>query len=464
MHGNLATLRVVLLSLICAGLCAPSIAFSRELVPICDGVSGYADVFDGRRTFLWRPDGLRVSAAAHRDGVPDPAIARVIADAERAMREGPWSVTHKTRIPESGDRHDYTSMGPYWWPDSGKPDGLPYVRRDGQINPERDGEAYDRTRMEAMSRAVEALALAHYLTGEQRYADRAAQVLRMWFVDPATRMNPNMNHAQSIPGRVSGRAEGVIDLRQLMPIVESIGLITPSGALNDEEHKALRDWFADMVRWMASSRIGREERAAENNHGIFYDVMIVQFAAFAGYHDVAESVLRAFPQRRIRAQFAVDGSLPKELARTRSLHYSTWTMSAVYDLATLGECFGVDVWNAADEAGRGLRSATAFLAAYAGREREWKWQEIEPETVELYGALRRAARGYRDASLWSKSELYRDRNAEDRLNLRLPAHDVESWMLRSPSPAEQPSKGISLKSMPSADMPSTSMPSKDMKR
>ena len=29
------------------------------------------------------------------------------------------------------------SVGPYWWPDPSKPDGLPYIRKDGHKNPER---------------------------------------------------------------------------------------------------------------------------------------------------------------------------------------------------------------------------------------------------------------------------------------------------------------------------------------
>lgn len=401
---------------------------------VCDGINGYAADFQGRRTFLWRPDGLMRVAAdrraglkradSQRAGLAHEAVEAVIADADAAMTAGPWRVTDKMRAPASGDLHDYASMAPYWWPDPARKEGLPYLRRDGETNPERDGTDFDRMRMEAMSNAVEALALAYFLTDDKTYADRAALLLRAWFLDPATRMNPNMDHAQSIPGRVAGRAEGIIDLRYLIPVAESVGLLAPSNApsnaLSNDEVAALRDWYGELVSWLATDPLGRQERVAKNNHALFYDLIITHFAMFSGHEDVAKLVLGRFPEQRIHRQFATDGSLPEELTRTRSFHYSTWTMAAVYDIATLGDCFKIDLWSYADAEGRGLRSATAFLSSYAGKETTWRWPEKNIETSNFHGALRRAARGYEDGRLWSQSELYRDRHRKDRINLILP--------------------------------------------
>lgn len=416
----------VVAPVLCIGLLsAPTAARAADgaAPPACRGIDGYAATFDGRRTFLWRPEALRLSRSlADRDRA-DPAIAALLADADAALAAGPWSVTDKSREPLSGDGHDYASMGPYWWPDPArsKTHGEPYLRRDGEINPERDGDAFDLKRMEAMSSAIEALGLAYYLTDDRRYADRAALVIRRWFLDPATLMNPDMGHAQSIPGKTPGRAEGVIDLRHLIPVVETVGLIGPSGALGIDEQTGLRDWFGRLATWMATSPIGREERAAGNNHGMFYDLLISEFSLFSGDEDVASTVVRDFPRRRIAAQFAVDGSLPRELQRTRSFHYSTWTMSAVYDLATIGECVDVDLWRAKDDEGRGLPSATAFLESYVGREHAWRWPENDMDTGDIYAALRKAAWGYRNATMSSQADRYSTDHAEARVNLTAPA-------------------------------------------
>ena len=154
--------------------------------------NGYAEAFGGRRTFLLRPDWLRTVKARGAD-LPHFASARkaLFARADAALAGPDYSVVDKLKLPPSGDKHDYMSIGPYWWPDPSKPDGEPYVRRDGKVNPERDTNAFDTTALESMSASVEALTLAYYFSDDPRYAQRAAQLLRVWFLDPATRMNPN---------------------------------------------------------------------------------------------------------------------------------------------------------------------------------------------------------------------------------------------------------------------------------
>lgn len=408
---------LILPILLAAMVTQPAIAAA----PTCAGAAGYASDFSGRRTFLWRAHALE-QVKAQIDADPDsvPAYAALIKDADAALTKGPWSVTEKTKLPPSGDTHDYMTMGPYWWPDPAKPDGLPYINRDGQVNPERATEAFDRTRLGDMASAVRALGLAYYYTNDKPYADRAALILRTWFIAPATRMNPNLNFAQGVPGSTPGRSFGIIDSAELLPVVEAIGLIEPSQALSTGDLVSLRAWFGDLSDWMVTSTNGKEERAATNNHSIWYDLQLSEFALFAGKTDLAKSVISAFPEARISPQFAADGSLPKELARTRSFHYSAWTMQAAYDIATLGECVGVDLWSYQTKDGRGLKPATAFLAGYAGRETEWKWQEINMNTQDLYDALLKAAHGYRDQGLSDKAALYRDTHAKALINLTTP--------------------------------------------
>ena len=71
-----------------------------------------------------------------KDPLIMPAYKLLIKDANKAMQYGPVSVMEKKNIPPSGDKHDYMSLAPYHWPDPDKPGGLPYIRKDGQTNPE----------------------------------------------------------------------------------------------------------------------------------------------------------------------------------------------------------------------------------------------------------------------------------------------------------------------------------------
>lgn len=367
----------------------PPLPADRQL---CRGVEGYAAAFGGRRTFLLKPGELTaIRKALATDANVRAAYAELIGRADDALGRRPGSVMDKTTTPSSRDRHDYMSIAPYWWPDPAKPDGLPYLRRDGEINPRRDTPAFDRTAIGRMSDDVTALSLAYYYSGDRRYADKAASVIRTWFLDPSTAMNPNARFAQAVPGREDGRAEGVLDTSGFQAVIDGAGLIAPSGALTRHEQTRLEQWFGNYIDWMLTSPTGRAENAAKNNHGIWFDSQITQYALFARRPAIALAVVKAFPEKRIAAQFDPSGKLPAELTRTRSLHYSIFALDPAYNVAEMARCLGHDLWNYRDAQGRGLRSATDFLAGFRGRTDQWPYQEIRREPAELDALLTRAA-------------------------------------------------------------------------
>lgn len=400
-------MRVALGAILIALIATPAAA-------ACRGAEGRAADFGGRRVFLWSPQAL----AAAKAGGAEAARKAVLERADAALVGPVYSVTHKTRTPPSGDKHDYISMGPYWWPDPAKPGGEPYIRRDGEVNPERDGAAFDVTAMDRMSAAVEALALAHYLTDDPRYARKAAELLRVWFLDPATRMNPNANYAQGVPGRTPGRPEGVLDTYRLLRVVEAVGLIR----LHEQDLADLKRWFSAYVDWMASSENGGGEAAKTNNHGVWYDLQRAQFALFAGRPEVAREIALQFGANRLARQVAPDGSLPEELARTRALHYSAFTLQPASRLADLGRCVGVDVWGFATPDGRGLRKATAFLAPYVGREAAFPYPELKPgPSDEMLETMARAASAYDDPTFAKAAADLMRRRLASLLNLTVVA-------------------------------------------
>ena len=387
-----------------AGIASPG---QTSTQPACRGAEGYSAAFGGRRTFFLVPDAMeRFKAAKESDPAVTAAYDRLIARAEAAMKRPLYTVVDKRVLPPSGDPHDYLSVGPYWWPDPSKKDGLPFIRRDGEINPDRSSDKYDVTDLGRMSADVETLSLAYYYSGNPRYAGRAASLVRTWFLDPATRMNPNMNYAQAVPGRQEGRAEGVIDTTRLQRVIDGVGLIGPSGKLSAAEQAGLEKWFGDYLDWMYSSRSGREEDAAKNNHAMWFDAQVAQFALFARRPELTRKVVAAFPKRRIAPQFTPEGKLPRELARTRSLHYSIYALLAAYDVAEMAKCVDADLWNH-DERGKGLRRATDFLAPWYRKVDRWPMPELRPDAGELDELLRRANRAWGGYPVAPETEIRR---------------------------------------------------------
>src|SRR4051812_5112841 len=130
-------------------------------------------------------DGSRLVDAKQRLKQGDPVLRRSLADlvkqADGWLKKGPWTVTDKTQVPPSGDKHDYLSQAPYWWPTEPKtadnPWGCPYVQKDGQRNPDVD-LLTDHEERGDLFVAVPELALAWYYTGKAGYARHAADILR----------------------------------------------------------------------------------------------------------------------------------------------------------------------------------------------------------------------------------------------------------------------------------------------
>ena len=185
--------------------------------------------------------------------------------ADKAMMQGPFSVMQKKMTPPSGDKHDYLSQGPYWWPNPDTPDGLPYVRHDGIVNPEYYD--FDSRTLGRMATSVFTLSLAWFYTGNEPYAERSLELLKTWFLDPATRMNPHLEYGQAIPGRTEGRGIGIIETGNLVRVVNGIGMLKGAHALKEEDLKGLKDWFNEYTHWLISSKNGMDERMYFNNHG-----------------------------------------------------------------------------------------------------------------------------------------------------------------------------------------------------
>jgi hypothetical protein len=341
------------------------------------------------------------AAIGRKDPAVMPAWEALKADADKALTVTRFSVVDKGVTPPSGDKHDYMSQAPYFWPDPAKPDGRPYIRKDGQRNPEID-KITDHRAIDGLSNA-QTLALAFYFSGDERYAEKAAALVRAFFLEPATRMNPNLEYAQFIPGVNTGRGIGLIETRSFTRVVDAIGLIASSKAWRSEDQRSVQAWFTAFLTWMQESRNGQEEAAAKNNHGTYYDLQVASFALFLDRAPLAKQILEQAKQKRIAVQIEPDGKQPLELARTNAWSYSTGNLDGMTELATLGDRAGVDLWHFATPDGRSIRKAILYLAPFSFGDKKWEEQQINAFNPQaLHGVLRRAASRYDDAEFQSE--------------------------------------------------------------
>lgn len=323
-----------------------------------------------------------------------PAYRKLIANADHLVNEGKvYSVMNKTQIPPSGDKHDYMSQAPYWWPDPSKPDGKPYIRRDGDRNPEINGIT-DHDQLGELIEETELLGLAYFYTGQEKYAQHAAKLLKTWFLDEKTKMNPHLNFGQGIPGINTGRGIGIIETRDLGKVCDAATLISSSKHWGKDAQKQFKMWCSAYANWLTTSPLGKDEADEHNNHGTYYSVQLVALALFTGNTSLAQSQLDT-AKVRLQKQLKPDGSQPHELARTLPYNYATMNLRGFFELATLAKKLNIDLWNYETADGKSMKKAFDWFLPYLTGQKEWDYKQLKsPTQDQMMILLKMASKAY----------------------------------------------------------------------
>ncbi len=340
--------------------------------------------------------GIEKAKNALSDG--DRAVLVALADDALLTEVNP--VSNKKHLRFGATKNDFVSAAPYWWPNPDTEDGLPYVKKDGQINPvTTDDDYYDRNRLNVMAKTVSTLAVAWLYTQDEKYKIRAAEHINRWFVDPQTRMNPSLDFAQQIAGICIGRDFGIIDTTALVDVFDSamaVGCDSP----------ALRQWAKDYLHWLLTSPNGIAEAKKDNNHGLWYDTQVMAFAAFVGNTSLVKATAKSMKER-IAQHIDDNGSLPMELARTRSYLYSMFALRGIYYAHLIAKQYG---WGFLTD---GHKKCFEFLRPYANLEKPWPYLEIVGVDPSVIGnCMSFGYRIYGDRSFYEAAQKYYGRIAE----------------------------------------------------
>jgi Alginate lyase len=293
---------------------------------------------------------------------------RVVEAADRFLTAAPVTLTSFRAVRSTGGPHDFFSEGDYWWPDPKNPGG-PYVRRDGESNP--DNFADHRRAMIRLSVGVPALTSAWLLTKDVRYAEHARRHLRAWFVDAATRMAPNLEYAQAIHGVTTGRGTGIIDTIHLVEVARAIERLDGAPGWSQDDLRETRAWFAAYLHWLTTDKYGIDERNATNNHGTCWVMQVAAFAHLTGDQALMRDCRERFKTVLVPQQMAPDGSFPRELQRTKPYGYSLFNLDAMATICEILSTKDDDLWTFELPGGRGMRKALEFMVPYIRDKKSW---------------------------------------------------------------------------------------------
>ncbi len=315
----------------------------------------------------------------NNDAAVMPAYEQLLKDADNALKYKVVSVMDKKDLPPSGDKHDYMSIGPYWWPDPSKPNGQPYIRKDGEVNPEVKNYP-DKENMPRLCENVYNLALAYYFSGKEEYAKHAGKLIKTWFLDSATAMRPHLKFGQAIKGITEGRAEGLIEVRHFIFLLDAVELIKNSENFNEAKQKKLKKWMTAFLTWMETSEIGIDERDAKNNHGVWFDATTLALANFTGDAALADKIVKRAAER-LDAQMDVKGYFPLELERTTSLHYTAFILDAFTVIAQLSQKTNTNFWTLQTNSKKSLEKGYETILPFLADNKKWTSPQIKPFTM-----------------------------------------------------------------------------------
>lgn len=298
---------------------------------------------------------------------------KLIKEAEQILGLPATSVMDKPdeKVAKSGDKHDFISVGKYCWPNPDTPDGMPWIQRDGYINVE-NFKKDDAVRLDKMCGNMWKLSIAYFFSGDERFAQKAVELVRVWFIDPETKMNPHFTYAQVIPGNDNdmGHFPGVIFGRVFINVLSGLCFTQSSPVYTKEFDTEIKKWFAEYSHWLTTSEFGKKESKTTNNHSIAYDQQLLAIALFAGDDATARRIVSDFHPVRIFPQVEPDGKMPRELARTRGLGYSAYNVKHMLEVCEMATMINPDLYNITSADGRCISKAIEYIAQFPGKKLE----------------------------------------------------------------------------------------------
>lgn len=293
---------------------------------------------------------------------------QVLAEAAWAMGQSPITVTAESAPRSAGGKHDFFSEADYFWPNPNNPDG-PYVNRDGETNP--NNFVAHRKAMIRLSNIIGSLASAYQLTGDEKYVKQALSHLKAWFVDPETLMNPNLSFAQAVKGSSTGRSWGIIDTIHLMEVAQGIMVLEKAKSMDKQTLAVIKKWFADYILWLNTSKNGRAEKFAKNNHSTCWAMQVASFAKLCNDETMLDSLRNSYKTVLLPKQMAVDGSFPLELERTKAYGYSIFNLDAMTMICQILSTQTDNLWKFETSDGKSIQKGINYLYPFVADKRKW---------------------------------------------------------------------------------------------
>ncbi|KAK0208599.1 chondroitin AC/alginate lyase [Desarmillaria ectypa] len=239
----------------------------------------------------------------------------------------------------------------------------PYIIRDGQVNPD------VRTlpgpgAINGISQNSINNALSFAFTGSPSYSRNFVDGLDYFYLNPESRMNPNMNYGQVArgPNSQNGTFTGILDARGHVKVANSITVMKAlkNPDWTQDRDQGMMNWMSAYLNWLKTSDIGKKTASRPNNHGTFYFSQVAAIEVYLGRPDDAVKALRSYFEGPFMDQLAASGEQPFEAVRTRPFHYRCFNIEAMITNAKIGDQLGQNFWIKKSKRGATIKDAVDY--------------------------------------------------------------------------------------------------------
>ena len=210
---------------------------------------------------------------------------------------------------------------------------------------------------------VRDLGMAYAFTGDERYADKLIELVRVWALDPATGMLPRFSNNQSrmdLWGTMTG-------------VVYGVDLAWNAPGWTGQDRDAFKAWV------LALGEEARGFGAVSNNFENWRNAFLSIAGAFTGDPGLLNASFENY-RSAIPVQIHWSGRMQQESGRTNGwagLGYSLYAIHAMMLTAEVARHHGVDLYTylGEDAGGKpiGLKTALDFHVPYAMDPASWRW-------------------------------------------------------------------------------------------
>ncbi|CEH12691.1 Chondroitin AC/alginate lyase [Ceraceosorus bombacis] len=239
----------------------------------------------------------------------------------------------------------------------------PYKQRDGKVNP--DVKQLNNTKdIVSMAQSVLWNGVAYGLSNDSTDARRASTLIKRWFLDARTGVNPRVVYGQVIrgPDDQQGGYTGILDWRMIIKVVNAVIILRAKGSEGWDSVTAssMSGWANDYLSWLLTSADGKRASKVANNHVSFYYNQVIALYILLGDLKSAQNAANTFFTGAFMKQISDDGEQPYEAVRTRPFHYRCFNLEALITNAKLADNMGLNMWSARAESGATIQTAVDY--------------------------------------------------------------------------------------------------------